>query len=116
MALEVTAEDPDGDAITFNWEEQGEHTVTIDGVATARATFTAPKVEVPTLLSFQVLAIDSNGKAGEPAFVAVIVNPKQGGCQCTSVDPLSLVALGALALLSRRRRQRLPTTASPKRS
>jgi len=116
VALEVTAEDPDGDAITFNWEEQGEHTVTIDGVATARATFTAPKVEVPTLLSFQVLAIDSNGKAGEPAFVAVIVNPKQGGCQCTSVDPLSLVALGALALLSRRRRQRLPTTASPKRS
>ena len=53
--------DPDGDALTFHWEQVAGAPVELSNAETARATFRAPIVAVDTVLSFQVLVVDARG-------------------------------------------------------
>lgn len=101
VTFEVQAEDPDGDALTFQWEQQGEATVTLTDVSRSTLTFTAPKVSIPELVSFRVVAIDG-AKASDPAFIGIAIEPKAEGCQCTSAGSGLFFALAALVLRRRR--------------
>ena len=101
VSFEVQAEDPDGDPLTFQWEQQGDATVTLTDVSSATLTFTAPKVAIAELISFKVVALDG-AKASDPAFIAIAIEPKAGGCQCTSIDSLWLFGVAALVLRRRR--------------
>lgn len=99
----VTAEDVDGDTLSYQWLEEGESTVTLGDATQTTLTFTAPDVKVDSQLSFKVVALDGR-KASEPAYLALVVKAKAQGCTCTSVEPLFVFA--ALAWLTRRRRSR----------
>jgi MYXO-CTERM domain-containing protein len=99
--LSATGTDADGDALTYLWQQQGDATVTIAEPTSAETTFIAPKVEVPELISFKVIALDAD-TSSEPAYIAITVNPKASSCGCTTVDPL--LALAALAFFARRRK------------
>ena len=100
--LEATATDPDGDPLTYLWQQQGDATVTLAQPTAASTSFTAPEVKVAELISFRVIALDAD-TASEPAFIAITVTPKPGACGCTAVEPL--LAFGLL-LFARRRRGR----------
>lgn len=101
-SLSATATDPDGDPVTFLWQQQGDATVTIAEPTSGETTFVAPDVEVPELISFQVIALDAD-TSSQPAYIAITVNPKPSSCGCVTVEPL--LALAALAFVARRRRK-----------
>lgn len=110
VTLGVIGEDPDGDPLTFTWQQQGEATLSLMGSTTDTVTFIAPDVKERGLLSLKVVAIDGN-TASEPSFVAVVLNPKPNSCACTSVDPL--LGLGLALLLLRRKSRAKPIVTSP---
>jgi hypothetical protein len=101
VTLAATATDPDGDPITFSWQQDEGTTVTLEGGDTATATFRAPAFETQTGLKFSVVVSDGRGTGR--AQVEVQVAPV--GCGCGAAGGSS-VALLALALLARRRRGR----------
>ncbi len=101
-SLEATATDPDGDTMTYLWQQEGQATVTIAEANQASTGFVAPDVKVPELISFRVIALDAD-TSSEPAFIAITISPKPGSCGCTTVEPLLAFAL---LLLFRRRRKR----------
>ena len=100
--LSAMATDPDGDPMTFLWQQQGDATVTIAEPTSAETSFVAPEVEIPELISFKVIALDAE-TSSEPAYIAITINPKPSSCGCASVEPL--LALAALAFFARRRRR-----------
>ncbi len=99
--LSATGTDADGDALTYLWQQQGDATVNIAEPTSAETTFVAPKVEIPELISFKVIALDAD-TSSEPAYIAITVNPPANSCGCTTVEPF--LALAALAFFARRRR------------
>lgn len=101
--LEATGTDPDGDPLTYLWQQQGDATVTIAEANVASTSFVAPEVKVPELISFRVIALDAD-TSSEPAFIAITITPKPNSCGCTSVEPL--LAFGLLLLFRRRRTKR----------
>src|SRR5690606_28743066 len=62
MSAEASS-DPDGDSLTFAWEQTdtGSHRVNLGGASTAIATFTAPATSGNVSLEFQVQVRDSKG-------------------------------------------------------
>ncbi|MBL8913758.1 MAG: M36 family metallopeptidase [Archangium sp.] len=102
VTFTATAEDPDMDAISFQWMEEGTSSVTLENATTDTVTFTAPNVKVGEQLSFRVVALDG-AKASDPVFIGLIVRPKADQCGCTSFNA-ALGALGLLLLARRRRR------------
>ncbi|WP_169302497.1 PKD domain-containing protein [Halorientalis salina] len=62
VQLDATAStSPDGDSLRYSWEQISGPSVTINGSATGRPTFTAPEVERNTTLSFELTVSDGNG-------------------------------------------------------
>lgn len=98
VSLNAVATDPDGDPITFAWQQDEGTTVALEGGDTATATFRAPAFETETTLRFSVLV--SDGKGTGRAQVAVQVAPL--GCGCGSAGAPGL-ALAVLALALRRK-------------
>jgi hypothetical protein len=56
LALLAQASDPDGDVVTFRWEQRSGPPVTIVDAETAGPSFIAPSVVAPTLLRLEVTA------------------------------------------------------------
>ncbi len=70
--------DPDGDPITFLWTQVAGPTVRLSNARVATPTFTAPKVNTSTLLTFQLVVND--GKVDSPSdSVNITVVPIGGG-------------------------------------
>ncbi|MFT3713416.1 MAG: M36 family metallopeptidase [Archangium sp.] len=107
VTFTATGEDPDGDAITFQWMQEGESSITLENPNSDTVTFVAPSVKIGEQISFRVVALDG-AKASEPVFIGLIVQPKADSCGCTTVDPLFMLALGTLLL---RRRSTLRASA-----
>jgi len=60
VSLHATASDVQG-AVSYEWTQAGGPFVTLANGSTANASFTAPQVTAPTLLTFQVKVTDSAG-------------------------------------------------------
>ncbi|NOJ93720.1 histidine kinase [Corallococcus coralloides] len=60
--LQGFGSDPDGDAVSYEWEQTGGEAVTLTHANSASATFTAPDVSAPTELTFK-LTVTANGQS-----------------------------------------------------
>ncbi len=65
--------DPDGDALTFAWEQIGGPDVQLSATDAVTATFTAPDIDVDTVLTFQVTVTAADGEDTDT--VAITVTP-----------------------------------------
>ncbi|MEW5737618.1 MAG: M36 family metallopeptidase [Myxococcota bacterium] len=100
--LSGSGSDPDGDFLRYQWTQVDGVPVTLEGADTATPSFTAPPAEVVLDLTFSLVVRDAT-LSSEPSLVGVAIEPAPRGCGCTSVEPLSLLAL--LAVLGRPRRR-----------
>ncbi len=90
--------DPEGDPITYRWEQVSGKAVTLSAPDTARPTFQAPNQN--GTLVFRLTVADDNGAIATDT-VSVRVEGASGG---GAVGPWSLLALGAAGWILRRRR------------
>ena len=95
--------DPDGDALTYSWQQISGTKATITGADTAKATLTAPKnLTRQETLNIRLTVTDTRGATGSAA-VGVVIEPAGCGCS-TASSPLLFLLIGAIALLCRRNR------------
>src|SRR5690606_15997335 len=66
--------DPDGDTLTFQWEQTAGPDVTLGDAATAKATFTTPDVSKSVTLTFRLAVTDPDG-ASDTDEIKVTVKP-----------------------------------------
>lgn len=107
LKMIATAEDADGDEITYRWTQVAGPSVTIQGADTAEATIITPNVTEKTVLLFRVRASDDLASS-EPAEVSVaVVNLPDHGCSAAGGNASSVLmpALALLGLALRRRRR-----------
>ncbi len=84
--------DPEGDTLTYQWEQTAGTTVSLSGTTSASCSFTAPEVEVAgTVLTFRLTVTDGNGRSGSDS-VQVTVGDKQ---ESGSVFATAVVSYGA---------------------
>jgi hypothetical protein len=96
--------DPDGDAITYQWLQTSGTTVTLNNANTATASFAAPDVTSDTLLRFQLTVSDTRGLTNVSTTSVTVRKPgKSGGGGSMS---WFLLVLSALVIV--RWRGRLP--------
>lgn len=69
--------DPESDPLTFTWTQKGGPAATLSDAAAANPTFTAPDVDTPTILTFEVMVSDGKGAASDT--VDVVVASKNAG-------------------------------------
>lgn len=107
VTLSVSATDPNGDALTYAWEQTSGPTATLSGADTTELSFTAPSVSDTSTLTFNVTVDDGTDAVikavnvtvnKKPAPVVEKPKPKSGG---GSTGLFSLLLL-PLALLRRR--------------
>jgi MYXO-CTERM domain-containing protein len=72
VEVKATAQDDDGDGITYQWTQLGGPTVTLSGADSLTLSFIAPEVRGPTTLLFRLVARDDL-EASEPLDVSVTV-------------------------------------------
>lgn len=102
--------DPDGDALSFQWSQILGPAVTISSADSATATFTAPSVTSDTLLRFQLVVTDPAGLSDVTTTnvtVRASTSSSSGGGGGGAVS-LALV-VGLLVVLACRRRLRQAT-------
>jgi hypothetical protein len=70
------SQDPDGFITNYSWTQTGgTPTVALSGSSTSQATFTAPTVNTPTMLTFSLVVTDGVGVLSSPATATVSVSP-----------------------------------------
>lgn len=67
--------DPDGDAITYRWEQLSGRTVILGDPDTAAPFFMSPRVSTADVLEFGLVVTDSKGATTLPKIVRVTVQP-----------------------------------------
>lgn len=96
--------DPDGDALTYEWVQTSGPQVSLNNANTSSASFTAPTVQSDTLLQFRLTVRDPAG-LGNIATTSVVINKgNSGGGGGGGGGAASPVLLLLLAALVRRRR------------
>lgn len=90
--------DPDGDAITYQWIQTSGTAVTLGNASAASTTFTAPSVTSDLLLRFQLTVSDSRGLTNVSTTSVTVRKPGQSGGGSLS---WLLLALLAATLLKR---------------
>lgn len=66
--------DPDGDTLSFAWIELGSSWVTIQSASSAQATFTAPMVNSPLNITFQLTVNDGRGGSDSDTVVVTVLD------------------------------------------
>jgi len=105
--------DPDGDALSYAWTQTAGPPVVLDGADTAAASFTAPDVSMDTALTFELEVTDIGGLSDTDEVVITVndvPDPDTDGAtpddlgnnSVGSLPPVTLLALGLLALARRR--------------
>ncbi len=85
--------DPDGDAISYQWIQTSGTAVTLNNANAASATFTAPSVTSDVLLRFQLTVSDNRGLANVSSTSVTVRKPgKSGGGGSLSWLVLALLA------------------------
>ena len=75
VALDGSAsDDPDGSISAFAWTQTAGPGVTLENADTATPGFSAPEVDTPTDLVFQLIVTDDTGAESAPALVTITVN------------------------------------------
>ncbi|MFB6189273.1 MAG: glucodextranase DOMON-like domain-containing protein, partial [Halapricum sp.] len=66
------SKDPNGQKLTFKWEQTSGPSVTLDGADTAKPSFTAPDVQEETSLGFKVTVTDPDGNSASATTSATV--------------------------------------------
>jgi tetratricopeptide (TPR) repeat protein len=84
--------DPDGDPLTYSWEQTGRVQVTLDNANVADPSFTAPTVSSSDIqLKFSLTVKDDTGAISNPAKVTIIVKPVLNPTPETTITPSQIV-------------------------
>jgi len=100
------SKDPDGEQLTYKWEQTAGPSVSLSSDKEPSVTFQAPVTAVNVTLTFKVTVTDTNGaSASQEVQVEVTPAKEEGGCASTgnSSGGAMLLALLAGVFLSRRR-------------
>jgi hypothetical protein len=103
--------DPDGDALSYQWAQIAGDAVTLGNGSSATASFTAPTVTSDRILRFELTVADNGGldnKSTTSVTVRKTVGGKTGGSGGGSLGWLMLAVLAALSQLSIPRRGEKP--------
>lgn len=115
VTLSATASDADGSVVRYAWVQTGGPEVALDGASSSSPTFTAPAVEVDTVLAFQLTVTDDQGAtATDTVLVTVEAHAGSGGqggggggCATGGGEASALGLLLSLGALRRVRRRGL---------
>jgi MYXO-CTERM domain-containing protein len=88
--------DPDGDALSFEWSQTSGPPVSLGNANTSRATFTAPTVQSDTMLQFRLTVRDPAGLSNI-ATTAVVINTSNSAGGSSGGGALGLLLLLLLA-------------------
>ncbi|MEK6749919.1 MAG: hypothetical protein AABY83_12055 [Pseudomonadota bacterium] len=87
--IHATASDPDGNIVSYQWQQLSGTNVTLQGASGADLAFVAPGVTTPEALSFRVTVTD-NGGASAVDTLTVIVNTPRACLPDCSANPTVL--------------------------
>lgn len=101
--------DPDGDSLTFQWEQVSGEPVSLSNASAAMAEFTAPSVSSDTMLQFRLTVTDPAGLSDSANAVVTVAKPGgsgSGGGGGGGGGSVSLLLLAVVAAALFRRRYR----------
>ena len=85
--------DPDGDTLTFQWEQTGGTDVSLSNSTSAVAQFTSPTVTSDTMLQFRLTVTDPANLSDSAAITVTVTRPGSGGGSISA--PFILLCLAA---------------------
>jgi hypothetical protein len=96
--------DPNGDSLSFQWNQISGPTVPLSNANTSRATFNAPGVQSDTMLGFELTVTDPGGLSDTVQSTVIVHRPiidPGGGGGAPSLPGLAFLLLVVLRRLSR---------------
>ena len=100
VTLSGSGSDPDGRVAGYAWTQTVGATVTLSGVSSATATFTAPAVTARTTLTFRLTVTDDDGATGADETTVTVAPPATNFPPVANAGPPQSVAAGAAVTLS----------------
>ena len=98
--LSGLAEDPDGDIVSYLWEQTGGADVVLSDAETATASFTAPKVSMDQALTFHLTVTDDAGAGVTSDELTVTIRQVENQLPVVDVGPALFADEGDTVYLS----------------